>query len=289
MRKCIYPPANVGMHPGASALLKMQKNIIIFLFLIAPIIAQAQNWVLRDSVLMVQRSVMEIKAYEFADRPDIREVRFESGSRLKSIGEYAFLGCVNLKTIQLPESLVSLGEGCFRECNLMELRLPVNVTAVPKAMCAWNMNLALVKLPQNLTDIGSHSFAYCGNLKEITIPTAVAHIGSNAFSQCASLKEVVLPAGMKELESYAFSGCESLRSAVMPSNANLLGELIFSGCINLRSLTVMSQTPPPFDCNSFIFEPDETALYEACELHVPASSIEKYRRAPGWKLFPNID
>ena len=254
-----------------------------------PFFTNAENWVMRDSVLLVSNSVTEIKAYEFADRMDIKEVRFESGSKLKTIGEYAFLGCGNLRAIKLPQSLVTLGEGCFRECAISELTIPSNVKAIPKAMCAWNSDLETVKLPSRLNDIGSHSFAYCGKLNHVNIPSAVTHIGSNAFSRCGSLEKIVLPAGMKELESYAFSDCKALRSAVMPSNANLLGELIFSGCINLRTLTVKSLTPPPFDCNSFIFEPDETALYDSCILLVPASSIEKYRRAPGWKLFKNIN
>ncbi len=254
-----------------------------------PFFGHAENWVMKDSVLFVSNRVTEIRAYEFTDRMDIKEVRFESGSKLKTIGEYAFLGCGNLRAIKLPQSLVTLGEGCFRECAISELTIPANVKAIPKAMCAWNNNLEAVKFPSRLSDIGSHAFAYCGELNHVNIPSAVTHIGSNAFSRCVNLEEIVLPAGMKELESYAFSDCESLRSAVLPSNANLLGELIFSGCINLRTLTVMSLTPPPFDCNSFIFETDETALYDSCILLVPASSIEKYRRAPGWKLFKNIN
>lgn len=254
-----------------------------------PFFANAGNWVMRDSVLFVTNSVTAIKAYEFADRLDIKEVRFESGSKLKIIEEYAFLGCKSLTAIKLPQSLVALGEGCFRECAITELEIPCNVKVIPKAMCAWNDNLKSVQFPSFLSDIGSHAFAYCGKLNHVNIPAAVTHIGSNAFSRCGSLEEIVLPAGMKELESYAFSDCEALISAVMPSNANLLGELIFSGCINLRTLTVMSLTPPPFDCNSFVFEPDETSLYDSCILLVPASSIEKYRRAPGWKLFKNIN
>ncbi len=253
------------------------------------LIAEAERWVVRDSVLTVSRDVVEIEAYGFADRTDLREVRFEHGSQLKSIGEYAFLGCSNLRYMNLPASLEIIGEGSFRECALKELDIPRRVKALPKAMCAWNRRLEYVILPDGLTDIGSHAFAYCCNLRVMDIPISVTHIGSNAFSRCGSLEEIVLPAGMKELESYAFSDCVSLKRAVMPANAGLLGELIFSGCMNMRELTVMSLTPPPFDCNSFIFEPDEITLYRDCRLHVPSSSVEKYRRAPGWKLFQNID
>ena len=90
---------------------------------------------------------------------------------------------------------------------------------------------------------------------------------------------------MKELESYAFSECVSLESAVMPANRNMLGELIFSGCRNLSRLTVMSPVPPTFDCNSFIFEPDETELYKNCRLLVPEGKEAAYKSARGWCLF----
>ena len=38
-----------------------------------------------------RQTVLRVEAYAFADRNDIREVRFEDGSRLHSIGEYAFM------------------------------------------------------------------------------------------------------------------------------------------------------------------------------------------------------
>ncbi len=264
---------------------QVTRFFIILIVIFNPFLILAEQWIVKDSVLTIGRYVKCIPSYQFSDRTDIREVKFENGTNLKSIGEYAFLGCSNLKEIELPHTLSSLGEGCFRECGFEELSIPDGVKAIPKAMCSWNKDLRSVKLPSRLVDIGSHAFAYCERLQAIDIPSSVMHIGSNAFSRCKTIKEVKLPPAMKELESYAFSDCESLETAMMPSNANLLGELIFSGCVNLRNLTVMSTTPPPFDCNSFIFEPDETILYNKCKLHVPGQSIAKYRRAPGWKLF----
>ena len=188
--------------------------------------------------------------------------------------------------VNLPASLEKIGEGAFRECSGLEsLAIPEKVKALPKYLCAWDTTLREVKLPSRLEDIGSHAFAYCGKLDSISIPASVAHIGSNAFSFCSSLKSVELPRNMRELESYAFSECVSLESARMPANKKLLGELIFSGCTSLRDITVMSPVPPPFDCNSFIFEPDETSIYEKCRLHVPSGTEAAYSKAPGWNLF----
>lgn len=178
------------------------RTVCIFLLsLVAAsrIDAEAQDvvdnspWSVTDSVLTVSKTVLRIEAYAFADRTDIREARFEDGSRLHSIGEYAFMGCSNLKNITLPASLRTLGEGCFRECGLTSLAVPDGVKELPKGMCAWNEELRTVSLPAGLADIAAHAFAYCKSLESIAIPRAVSHIGNNAFSCCYTLAEVTLP------------------------------------------------------------------------------------------------
>lgn len=264
------------------------RHILIVACLLTPFL-ESRGEERGDSVLVIGRDVRSIADYQFKDRTDIYEVRFEEGSRLESIGEYAFLGCSNLRAVNLPSSLKTLGEGCFRECVTLEsLEIPEKVTALPKSMCVWNSGLTRVILPKGLKDIGSHAFAYCESLTHIEIPSGVTHIGSNAFSRCLSLESIVLPAGMKELESYTFSDCISLREAVMPSNSNLLGELIFSGCDSLVILEVGSRIPPRFDCDSFPFDPSDRNAYNRCRLYVPERSVPLYHSAPGWSLFLTI-
>ena len=135
----------------------------------------------------------------------------------------------------------------------------------------------------------TQAFAYCMSLSDVTIPESVTHIGANCFSFCSSLREIALPAGVKELESYAFSDCSSLRRATLPANSALLGEMIFAGCGSLDSITEGSLTPPPFDCGSQPFDPDETELFQRVVLRVPAQAVEAYRKAPGWRLFDHIN
>lgn len=259
-------------------------------FVVFPVSAQAVKLgVVKDSILTIDSNIKSIPDYTYKDRTDIKEVRFSAFSKLQEIGDYAFLGCANLKKITLPETLLKLGEGAFRECYALDsLVIPKGVKTLPKALCMWDRNLKSVALPNRLADIGSHAFAYCESLSEIEIPSAVVHIGSNVFSGCSNLKEIELPANLKELESYAFSDCKSLVRAKLPANSNMLGELIFSGCINLRELIAPSKIPPTFDCNSFIFEPDEIELYDHCRLVVPKKNEDAYRSALGWNLFKNF-
>lgn len=247
--------------------------------------ASVCGWKSGDSILTIPAGIKKIPAYAFADMAEITDIRIE-GRALVSVGEYAFLGCASLKKITLPESVTELGEGCFRECiALRSLRIPEGVRKLPRFMCEWDSLLSEVSLPAALEDIGSHAFAYCSSLGKIDIPARVTHIGSNTFSYCTSLREVKVPDSVLELESYAFSECVALERAELPANDRLLGELIFSGCRNLRELIELSPVPPEFDCESFIFEPDEEALYSACRLVTLPASGEAYARAPGWCLF----
>lgn len=274
-------------------LMKIKINIILAFFILlfsSQIGLGADRFEMRDSVLVVKSGVKTIPDYAFRDRQDIAEVRFESPSSLVSIGDYAFIGCDNLREMELPRSLRSLGEGAFRECKSLEkMTIPSGVTKISKYLFYWCEGLKEVNLPARLSVIERNAFGYCRSLASLSLPSGLKNIGSNAFSCCESLEEVVVPASVKELESYAFSDCRNLRRITFPKNNSLLGELILSGCDNMEVIYELSALPPKFDCNSFIFEPDETEKYSRVVLKVAPGKQGAYRAADGWKLFQNIE
>ena len=75
--------------------------------------AEAQEVI--DSCLHIKAGTTAIAAYQYKDRKDFNRVCFDSPTSVKSIGEYAFLGCEKLRQIELPASLRKIGEGAFRE------------------------------------------------------------------------------------------------------------------------------------------------------------------------------
>lgn len=239
--------------------------------------------------IVIGKDVKKIAGEAFADNNMIRSVSFEKGSRLKSIGEYAFMGCRNLVKIDFPESLAEIGESAFRECDsLEEVSLPDAVTVLPKNLFYWCESLKKVKLPARLKKISAHCFAYCRSLQNPDFPESLTAIGSNAFCYCESLKEAKIPDSVKELESYVFASCASLERVKLPANPSLLGELIFSSCPLLSSIEQLSPVPPEFDCMSFLCEPWDESFYSECKLYVAPGSLELYKKAHGWNLFRNI-
>lgn len=243
------------------------------------------GWRDGDTVAVVPPSVKSIPPFAFADCKSLRRVEFQ-GMQLREIGDYAFLGCVDLREMTVPNGVVEIGQGCFKGCSgLRRLSLPRGVRKIPHALCAGCASLREVSLPSTLHDIGSHAFAYCSSLDGIKLPDGVSHIGSNVFSYCTSLREADVPDSVTELESYAFSECVALERVKLPGNPSLLGELLLSGCVSVREIVEPSVTPPAFDCSSTLFEPELGWIYKVCRLRVPEESREAYASASGWNLF----
>ena len=105
-----------------------------------------------------------------------------SGEKVTQIKAYAFAGNRNVKSIQIPETVMAIGEGAFQSCE----------------------NLESVNLPSKLTMIKSYTFYKCKSLKEITIPKNVYYIGVEAFADCVACESIVIPASVTEIGKFAF-------------------------------------------------------------------------------------
>lgn len=207
-----------------------------------------------------------ISQMEFMDRIDIEEVEFSADCNVTEIPDYAFLGCTSLKKVSLPEGLKKIGFQSFSECNSLEE----------------------INLPVSLEDIGSNAFTYCSSLDNLKFPDSLKHIGHNAFSFCESLKEAILPDGIEEIESYAFSDCAALTKVRLPANDRLLGELILNCCPNMQELIEPSPKVPKFDCESYIFDPEDIKIYNNCVLKVPDLLKDSYNVSKSWQRFNKI-
>lgn len=191
---------------------------------------------------------------------------------------------------QLSGTAVSefASEVCGYSIGDEQLTVPEGVSVIPAFAFAGAMNLKRVNLPESLEEIGAHAFAYCAGVKEVIIPKGVRRVRQCAFVLCESLEEIELPDQVTELESYAFAQCSQLRKAVLPANGSLLGELIFSCCDRLSEIVELSGDVPMFDCNSTLFDADDSSAWQRCRLVVAAGMKPSYSDALGWRDFMTI-
>lgn len=80
--------------------------------------------------VIIGRDVQKIGAYAFSGLDKLTTVSFEAESQLTVIEEFAFAGCTELTTIELPDTLEKLGEGTFADCEKLTLVVvPASVNA----------------------------------------------------------------------------------------------------------------------------------------------------------------
>ena len=89
--------------------------------------------------------VTEIGRYIFLECKQLTKVEFSKDSVITKIDEYTFLGC-SIKEITLPESLITIGKGAFRENRLQSIYIPKNVSSIGEDICGYNPQLSEIKV-----------------------------------------------------------------------------------------------------------------------------------------------
>lgn len=180
--------------------------------------------------------------------------------------EDAFDGCVSLKQITLPSSLVELGGFTFYGCESLEsITIPSKLRVMARHTFDGCVSLKQIHLPASLEEIEYRLFADCANLERITvdvsntkfksdgncllskdgktlyegsnasvIPDGVEIINGNAFAGRKGLKDLILPESLKIIEGSAFYGCDGLTEVVLPANLERLDSHAFRDCANLE-------------------------------------------------------
>lgn len=130
--------------------------------------------------LYIPANIREIEIRTFVGC-DMDEILFASNSILEKISsnpngltsyiDGAFGSCKNIKRVDIPESVIIIGEKAFSYCT----------------------NLETVSFGQNskLQTIGDGAFAGCTSLKEIEIPASITVLYLSAFSECDNLKTII--------------------------------------------------------------------------------------------------
>lgn len=123
------------------------------------------------------------------------------------IGRYAFAGS-EISSIELPEGVKEIKGGAFEGCEkLKSVSLPNSLISIEGERYYGR------DYDENQTG----AFYGCISLESITIPGGVEMIEANIFSGCESLKTVVISEGVKIIGHGAFDKLTALESVSLPS------------------------------------------------------------------------
>ena len=105
------------------------------------------------------------------------------------ISRYAFVELHSLLSIDVPNTVDSLGVGTFQGCE----------------------NLVSATLPKGLKSINAYLFSGCKSLKSFVVPDSVKIIYILAFANCSALSEVTIGYSTEKIVAMSFNNCINLK------------------------------------------------------------------------------
>lgn len=213
--------------------------------------------------VQIAKNVVEIGQHAFLNCTALSDLKFLGGSdsRLRTIGESAFSGCVALENLEISsvaletvgrrafhkctglknvtfsncDKLTTIGGYAFYQCEslasvVFEHMVDGNWLTIQECVFYECKALTTIKLPKKLKAIEFMAFYRCESLAYIEIPEYNKKIGASAFLNCKALKQVVFidymyygsSSQMTSIEEQAFSGCSALESIVLPDSGRSL-------------------------------------------------------------------
>ncbi len=204
--------------------------------------------------VIIGNSVTAIPSYLFnpfggAYAPNIMSMSFNDESACKSIGEFSFYGCSNLKNVYIPEKVENIGISAFANCPSIEL-INYKSEAFNSKKLSPDLNFesifynsangAKVLIAKNVKEIPS-IFGYSNiSYLEFEKDSLCEIINEFAFTNCFDLLKVEIPPKMKEIKDCAFSGCPRLIEIGNYSELNIKSYNADHGFIGLYALNIYS-------------------------------------------------
>lgn len=249
--------------------------------------------------------------HSFADLDKLMTIKLPKS--VKYIDQ-AFNNCSQLRSVEMPENLICVGNSYDNDWGMMDGGAFVNCTNLEEIIfhnceriggnAFYQCNsLQEITLPKNLKNVGSYAFEGCSQLKDIILPSKVETISYHAFNGCGNLASIQFPPSLKRIESYAFSGCgnlssinlpgltsisnntfygcSNLKEVKLPSTLERIGDNAFSNCDNLTKVYTYTVLPINIDQNTF-------TNFKATTLYVPTQSYDNYYWSTQWGQFKEI-
>ncbi len=167
-----------------------------------------------------------------------------------SVGEYAFVSS-SITSITIPDSVASIGNSAFSGCSKLTSITVGKNNQIYSSSDGALLNKPMTEIiicpegkkgeyviPDSVKTIKQGAFYGCLGLTSVTIPYGVTSIGGQAFSNCERLTKINIPDSVTSIAHDAFYNCHNLNSIVIPDSVTSIGKYAFSDCWNLASISI---------------------------------------------------
>lgn len=215
------------------------------------------NYCLGLKKVYISDNVKEIQDNAFYGCPLLEEVVFEEGSTLEKIGQYAFGECTSLKRLELPISLIEVGDAFLFNCQSLEyLKTPFignqrendinNYSAKDVFVNMFTVGdyLQYKSIPESIQTVEVYDIDMMHNvtfynakyIKKIILPDKLDNIGIRSFYGCESLEEFIVPDEITIVKESCFENCSSLKRIVIPASVKTIKKDAFKNCEALEEV-----------------------------------------------------
>ncbi len=143
--------------------------------------------------------------------PAKTDSEYDIPDSVSSIESFAFVLCINLKSVTIPGSVSSTGYEVFGYSgSLTSVTIRDGFKIIESGLFYECTSLESITIPDSVTSIGSVAFYGCTSLESITIPDSVTSIGRGAFNSCTSLESITIENPECDIydDVYTISNCE---------------------------------------------------------------------------------
>ena len=197
--------------------------------------------------------------------------------KIETIEVWAFLGCNNLRTILIPNSVTEIGSNVFLDSTV----LVVYDDSYAEAYAINNNLLHDIYDGNNSPEIYEsdngfvcfiknnevYVIAYTGeatdvvvpgevkgypvvemrevfkenkNIVSVTLPQGLKLLGSSTFEECYNLENIVFPESLVFIGNNAFDSCYKLNNVTFPNGLQYIGDYAFSSCDSFTEIFIPS-------------------------------------------------
>lgn len=202
----------------------------------------------------------------------ISELNIPEGT--EEISDYAFVSYYNLRSVNIPASLRSIGRDAFDGCDNIN---KVDVKSV-KLWCSIEFESELSN-PLSIADKLYHNGVEVSTLEL----TSVNEVHNYAFINCKSLISLVTDDTLTSIGTDSFRNCTSLAKVELGSAIGSIGKQAFMNCQALKSVTCLAQTPPMLGNNDVFSYNNENRKF-----YVPSNAITAYTADERWSRYADV-
>jgi len=147
------------------------------------------------------------------------------GVTVTSINHDAFSGNTAITSVDIPASVISIGDKAFKDCSSL-VSVHFSDAAQLKTIGKESFRatgLTSIALPSSVEFMSDFAFTRCPHLTTASLSSGADSIGVAGFSSCTALTTAIIPNGVVAMD-YTFHDCSALTDVTIPSSVQYISD-----------------------------------------------------------------